>query len=119
MTNLRKFYKFEKFRKFWINYEKITFLTKMEKLKNKIKNSAKIKPIFQNFLLFSREKNIFLDDFSNPLDLFRSENSISCMFKVREVAYIGRGHFLIVCAQEFQKIQFITVKLSVENGLIS
>jgi hypothetical protein len=45
-----------------------------------------------------------LDDFSNPLDLFRSENSISCMFKVREVAHIGRGLFLIVvCAQEFQK----------------
>ncbi len=88
--------------------------------KNVRKNSPKIKPIFQNFRLFSREKNCLLDDFSNPLDLFRSENSISCMFKVREVAHIARGHFLIVaCAQEFQKIQFITVKLSVENGLIS
>jgi hypothetical protein len=75
-----------------------------KKGKNERKNSAKIKPIFQSFRLFSREKNIFLDDFSNPLDLFRSENSISCRFKVREVAHIGRGHFLIVvCAQEFQK----------------
>jgi hypothetical protein len=68
----------------------------MEKLKNE-KNKIKMREKI-------REKNIFLDDFSNPLDLFRSENSISCMFKVRVVAHIGRGHFLIVvCAQEFQK----------------
>jgi hypothetical protein len=72
--------------------------------KNERKNSPKIKPIFQNFRLSSRGKNCFLDDFSNPLDLFRSENSISCMFKVREVAHIARGHFLIVeCAQGFKK----------------
>jgi hypothetical protein len=66
----------------------------MRKIRKKMKEKIyqKSNRFFKIFVFFPG-KNCFLDDFSNLLDLFRSVNSIFCMFKVREVAHIGRGHF--------------------------